>query len=77
MNVRTTHGPGSVWVCNPRSFILMCVPVVEIIALILEKNKARQAAGHPDYRFADLYHSAIRTPTSTPEASCAISNGWM
>lgn len=37
----------------------------QIVCLVLEMNKAKLADGEQTIRFADLYHSANRTPTST------------
>ena len=37
----------------------------QIVTFVELKNKDRMGNGEPLIRFADLYHSAHRTPTST------------
>lgn len=41
----------------------------QIIGFFEMTNADRKSIGNTPYRFADLYHSANRTPVSTPEVS--------
>ena len=41
----------------------------QVLAFVSKKNDERTAAGESPYRFADLYHSANRTPVAVADAN--------
>ena len=41
----------------------------EIVVFVFRKNDDRITSGESPYRFADLYHSANRTPVGTADVS--------
>lgn len=52
------------------SLSLYCIMILccQIIGLVEHENSKRADSGKRPFRFADLYHSGNRTPTSTKEA---------
>ena len=45
---------------------------VQVVCLFELTNADRKAVGKPQFRFADLYHSANRTLMSTEEVPCRL-----
>lgn len=50
--------------------------LLQVLTFVVENNKLRKQQGLAPFRFADLYHSANRTPVATREAAGDFGGNW-